>query len=79
MISFRLKIGVLVIFQLTSLTLTFCGRFIEWKSSQLSEQVRAETVNSSCNFNQFFSKTKKSQFTVEEEAAVLPSSKFALL
>ena len=69
MISFRLKIGVLVIFQLTSLTLTSVAGLSSGKVVNLYKQARAKTVNSSCNFNQFFTKTKESLFTVEKKGS----------
>lgn len=80
MMSFRLKIGVLVIFQLTSLTLTFCGRFIEWKKcSNFLSKFALKLLIRAAILNNSFRKPKTRSLQLQEEAVILPSSKFALL
>ena len=54
MISFRLKIGVLVMFQLTPLTLFSLAGPLSGKVLNLSAEVRAKLMISKCNFPHFF-------------------------
>ena len=59
MISFRLKIGVLVIFQLTPLTLSSLAGPLSGKVFNLSAEVRAKLSISKCNIPRLFSKDKR--------------------
>lgn len=59
MISFRLKIGVLVIFQLTPLTLSSLAGPLSGKVFNLSAEVRAKLIIFKCNFPHFFSKNER--------------------
>ena len=68
MISFRLKIGVLVIFQLTPLTLSSLAGPLSGQVFNLSAEVRTN----------FFSNDKRiAVLQINRKAAILPCSKFA--
>lgn len=79
MISSRLKIGVLVIFQLTPLTLSSLAGPLSGKVYNLSAEVRAKLIISSVIFPTSFRKTKESMFTDKQKGSNVTMFQIRLL